>query len=179
MARSFNIKVKVPPKLLDDPKKLRERIAALLEATMEIALARVQGELRKNAPVDAGFLANSIQTQVVTEKGKIKGEIFMLPHGVFQDEGTRPGKFPAFDPILQWVKRLSLDLPARAGGGRRKGKRSRKEERQKSVEWAIAITISKEGIVAKGFIDKSLGQAKSDITELFKKTLEGLAKRLK
>lgn len=179
MARNFKVKVKVPAKLLASPKKLREIILATLESTMEVALARVQGELQKKAPVDAGFLANSIQTETTIEKGKIVGTVFMLPYGVFQDKGTRSGKFPAFDPILQWVKRKNLDLPPRADTKRRKGKRSQRAERQKAVAWAIAITIFKNGIEAKGFIDQSLDEAKNDITEFFKNTLDGLTKVLK
>jgi hypothetical protein len=98
--------------------------------------------------VATGSLGNSISYAINLQTGAI--EFSYDEYGEFVEKGRRPGKMPPIGPIQKWAKVKGL---------KGRDKKTGRFITDKSLAWAIATSIKRDGIRAFPFFQMALTQA--------------------
>jgi len=91
-------------------------------------------EIREQGHVASGRGVRSLETRVRRHGGLVIGEVLVNDYMMFVDSGTRP-HFPPVRAILKWVKTIRPGLS---------------EASAKSMAWAVATNMAKEGTPSRG-----------------------------
>lgn len=157
-------------------------VAALVDTIMgnagHLALVYLSDVLATQVPADTFDLANSFRSDPATDLGGIEltghtfaedavvGRVFSaLPYAAAMDAGRRPGapiSRVGIDAIGIWAERKLGLSPAEAD----------------RAKWAIAATITAQGIPAHGYVDAALTLADGHLGEIFANAGEALAEAL-
>lgn len=81
-----------------------ERVRGVLNLYGRRAVAEMTSILRNADKSATGRLIKSLRHEVVEVAGELSLRIEMADHGVFVDEGRKPGKMPPVDSIKEWTR---------------------------------------------------------------------------
>ena len=99
--------------------------------------------------IAVGTLMNSITYTINIQTGAV--EFYYETYGEYVESGRKPGaRMPPLGPILQWAK---------VKGMKGRDKKTGRFITDKSLAWAIATAIKRDGIPAYPFFDMALAQA--------------------
>ncbi len=168
----YKVKMKVPKISFFDRDKFKKATRQEDLIALNSALVAVQGKIILRTPVgDTGLLRASIKTSVSQKPQNILGLVFSgVKYAIPLEWGRRPGKFPPYRALINWVRRSSA---GRAVWEALRGKYPKIKLAQ--VAFVVARAIKNKGIKEKKFFRGGIKDAKPEIRNIFK----NLGKKLK
>lgn len=148
----MNITIKI--KNFDEVKEWLDKRPEVFRKEINRAVKKsvilIQGEARRNAPVDTGLLRSRIETRRF--ESKLEGQVFnRLSYALSVHEGTRP-HFPPIDALRGWSRRHGIE------------------------PFLVARAISRRGTRATKFLSKAVRKNKNKIDRFFQQAVENLIK---
>jgi len=135
-------------------------------------LLAAQGKIILQTPVgDTGLLRASVKTSVNQKPANIFGLVFSgVKYAIPLEWGRRPGKFPPYKALINWVRRSSA---GRAVWEALRGTYPKIKPSQ--VAFLVARSIKNKGIKEKRFFRNGIKDAMPEIKNIFR----NLGKKLK
>ena len=117
---------------------------------VEYGVNAQDAEIRNKGLVSTGKLVNSIGGETKHASDGVHGMVFnTAPHAPVMDQGRRKGaRMPPPSALVRWVRRKKL-----VRGRRKKGEAQTKAQREMSMAFVIARSISRKGIVGRKYME--------------------------
>ncbi len=159
--------------------EIENQINRIIAKTLDDITGVVKQHIFFKTPVATGALRNSLQTQRISNKGKV---YFVNPgsaYAAYVENGRAPGKQPPSDPIERWLKssrqgQIFLSKVAAS----MKGKKISQERLLKTAAYLVARKIGRKGTKAQKFFQTGIDESQSTIAEIQERLTNELAKVL-
>lgn len=153
MAIRIDIPVTLPPEILEQPTLIRAAFREPIRRAILSSMALIQREAKLAAPVNTGFLRNTIMIRILERGSAFIGHLttsaFYAP---FVEEGFGgKNKFPPNDPIERWVRQKKLAPTGRVAEEAEKRGLSG-DEAIGLITFAIRASIAKKGVKGQRFL---------------------------
>lgn len=161
----YKIKLKVPKIAFFEPKKFEKRTRQEDVIAVNSALIEAQNKIVARTPVGGSSqLIGSIKTQLIQKTLRLFGLVFSgVKYAIPLEFGRRPGKFPPYKALINWVRRSSA---GRAVWNALRGTYPKIKAPQ--VAFIVARSIKNKGIKEKKFFRGGIKDAMPQIKNIFK-----------
>jgi len=168
----YKMKLKVPNITIFNKNKFERATEEETKIAMNSALIEAQNKIIFKTPVgDTGMLRASINTSLRKIGLKLRGLVFSgVKYAIPLEYGRRPGKFPPYTALINWIRRSS------AGQAVFNALRTRYPKiKPASAAFLVARAIKNKGIKEKKFFRNGIKEALPEMKNIFK----NLGKKLK
>lgn len=164
----------------DVPIFARERALEVVRSIMldhlNLGLQTVQGYIEDEVPVNTGALSQSFISEVTgSQIADMEGRVFSpLAYAIVIDQGRTPGaRMPPIDAIELWVKRKGIAKASNSNFGALS--ELDQEDTLRSLAWAIAKKIQRDGIKPAYFMQAGWDRAAPKVEGVFEIMAEMIA----